>query len=74
MEKTNKLYYVEIPTLLMKRYAIIATDEEDLKKRSQEMVDKFKQSEFNYKIEKTKDKIPVPKFHKLSEDWQMPRK
>ena len=75
MNEPKQVFYAELPVMVMKRFALIARNEEELKAQAQAHVDRFSQAEYGYKLERekvpkgTKGNPPL-KSHMLSKDWQ----
>lgn len=74
MTELKKVYFIEIPEVVMKRHAVIARNEEELNQIGLDRIEKFKQIEVNFKIVKPKqikgEKLKPPVSFTLSKFWQ----
>lgn len=63
------LYFVELPTVQMKRFAITAKDEAELKQINEAYIQKFKEHPHKAKIIRDQAKRDAPVMRPLSSDW-----
>ena len=75
MTEPKKVFFIDVPVMVMARQAVIARNEEDLNKIGADFVEKFKMRDATYKLVREKQekgaKGQAPLVsHTLSKYWQ----